>query len=186
MLREPVGRSVSHARYARQMGHVSSLDFEELIDEDPGLLSRSRYEEFLVEFSNFFGSQVSVLYFEDLRESPDEFASDLFVACGGLPEFGIEVGHENRSGEARSRLAMQCVRLAVRLADSLGARGLIGRLKNSSLRSLLVRPASQSREDELVISELQERLEGALCESRRESSLILDDMGFPPPVAWSA
>lgn len=83
-LRDPVDRAFSHYKHNIKMGHVKSdVSFEEALEANPNYLKHGRYALHMKRFLEYFPrDQILVLFFDDLRKSPDLMASELFDFLG--------------------------------------------------------------------------------------------------------
>lgn len=172
VLRNPVDRALSQLRYSMQMGHIRSLDLEVALEDDPLILRNSRYEDFLEPVKKHFGARLQILIYEDLHASPDCFMGSLFEACGGQRHSELpDIPPANVSGQARSPAMMSVARKGISLADRMGRRDLIGRLKNSPLRRAFIHQAGSYG----PLLDQREALSGELSSSVLESSNFLAD-----------
>ena len=79
-LREPVERTFSGYLHLIKSGRFSGT-FEQALEEFPGLIDRSRYGKHLQTYLQYFPSeQIYCAVFDDLQQSPQRFADQLFEA----------------------------------------------------------------------------------------------------------
>ncbi|MEM7323410.1 MAG: hypothetical protein AAF531_10030 [Actinomycetota bacterium] len=140
ILREPVSRALSQARYGYLMAHISALTPDAVVAEDPECIRRSRYEQFVPTLIDRFGDRLCILLYEDLVADPLGFAKQLAEACSaGLVGHGTTTlpGVVNPAARPRSVAVMRMLRVVVDQLDRVGQRRLIGAVKASPLRRLL-------------------------------------------------
>lgn len=123
VFRNPVERVFSLFRLKRAYGMIP-WSFEDALVLDPELTESSRYATHLRAWLKLFGSQVLATFYDDLRDSPQNYINTLadFI---GMPRFSLSAGEIKTVHSSETMTHPRCyvrTRSATRLADWLKAR----------------------------------------------------------------
>ncbi|MEW5787605.1 MAG: sulfotransferase [Pseudomonadota bacterium] len=140
-LRQPVERCYSHYLYLVSSGLVTT-SFAETIDNRPGLTRSSFYAKSVEGYLERFGAeQFKVLFFDDLKQDPRGYATQVYDFLG-LP-FNEAFDYGKKVREARAARSFFMARLAKQgalMARKLGLVNLVGAVKHGFAAKLLYRP----------------------------------------------
>jgi hypothetical protein len=138
VLRNPVERSWSHYLHMLRYG-LTRLPLQDAVREFPGILEASRYTKILSRWESMPGdSRVHLLYFDDLLDSPGQFA-DAVCKILKLEYRGLPPQSGTRSNEAAASPFPALVPAVQRAANALRSRRLyfiLNAAKRAGLRSL--------------------------------------------------
>lgn len=142
-LREPVSRLVSFYLHMKQRGEIKpNVSFSEALSQKKVLQDTALYYFYLSRWIDIFGSDnVQVLFFEELKESPENFVQDL---CDKL---NIEV--ENISEDLSKKVnpsqtpvnyeLAKVIYSSVKLLHDLGLHKIVDYAKDLGIKQLLFR-----------------------------------------------
>ncbi len=169
-LRNPLDRMASAYLYRKRAGEVEG-SFEEALNKQPNLLTDNYYYSKLKNYLRYFKrEQISILFYEELRKNPANFARKLYKAIGAEPGFIPESLYRtiNRRNRARLNVFAYWVDLGSRILRKFQLYSLLNKLKRSQLvRSVLFKEINKGKDDiipghrkaELMVR-LKEEIEG--------------------------
>lgn len=141
-LRDPLDRMASAYLYRVRSGEVEGT-FEEALEKQPTLLTDNYYYTLLSNYLKFFNTeQITILFYEDLKNNPGNFAKELYSAIGVDTGFVPESLHKavNRSNKARLNLFAHVVDAGSGILRKMQLYSLLNALKrNQLIRKLLFR-----------------------------------------------
>lgn len=143
ILRDPVERAVSHFRYSLRNGTVSN-DIVTACEQNPLILECSRYSKYLdVWIRKFPAPQIGIFFYDDLTADAEGFARRLLEYIGAEYEENLPISvRVNVASQPRSMFLSRLSQWAAKSLRALGLANLLGRIKYSSVRSLIYKPAS--------------------------------------------
>lgn len=95
IFRHPIDRIRSHYRLKRAYAMIP-WDIEEALERDPELMESSKYGTHFEAWQHTFGDEnVCAVFYEDLKDSPQQFVQDVadFI---GIPRFALPSSHVSR------------------------------------------------------------------------------------------
>jgi hypothetical protein len=133
-LRNPAERTFSQYLYLRRSG-LTKRAFPDALTEFPELVDNSLYHKHLSGYRERFPPErLLVLFFDDLRSDPVQFARDVFQFLSVNPEAGRPP--EERvlpAGRPRSVVAARIAKEGANLARRFGFPRLVGAVKEGAL-----------------------------------------------------
>lgn len=145
-LRDPVERAFSHYLFLRRNG-VLTCDFETALLKRPDLQTRGNYFQHLLAYREHFPpEQLGVFIYDDLLQSPADYARQLFdfLDIGPLPDPSIFNVRVLEASQARSRLLARLVVRSANLVRKAGFPDIVTRVKTGWLPKLFFRPLKRS------------------------------------------
>jgi hypothetical protein len=140
LLRDPVGRSLSHYRRL-QVNHGSPVDFDEALVLRPSILTYSAYAEHLEGYFDTFGREnVFVGFYEDIARQPATLTRQITEFLGIAP---VEIPSEtlerrvNAVRTPRNALAYGALYKTKRWLQKRGLDGLVDRARKMGIMRLV-------------------------------------------------
>ena len=142
-LRDPVERYLSHVKHHISHGH-SYNGFEDLLEKHPKIFRGSQYEDYAKSWITEFGEEnVSILDYHELTKDPVTFMQKVceIIEVPFNNDYNFE--HKvNPAGTARSPLFMRIVHVIMRFLIKNGFANIIKAVKQTGLKSLMVKEGS--------------------------------------------
>lgn len=160
ILRHPVDRTWSQYLYMLRNGYASE-NFQDALKKYPFLISNSLYARHLSKYQDAVDSgRLTIFWFDDLVDSPTQFASKIF-SCLGVDDMEIvSVGEMVRgAAQARNRLLSYAVKKGALTLRNFGAANLVGRVKHSKVSQILYRPYSKGEKPQITPNDRYELLQ---------------------------
>lgn len=145
-LRDPVERSFSNYLYLVRSGLTSST-YEKALDKFDELVDNSLYHKHLSVFFNKFSSEnIKVLWFEDLKRDPSQFAQSIFEFLGMDWDEGVGIDYGMMvlpAARPRIKVLGLMSKVGADLFRAIGIPNVVGKIKYSPLTQLLFKPYSK-------------------------------------------
>jgi hypothetical protein len=180
ILRHPFERALSEYRFLQRSG-LSGSSFAEAVKQHDSIIGKSLYGQSLTAFYDRFpSSQIGVFIFNDLVESPKEFANSIFRFIGVEPRSAL-LNREpvNAQTSARMPLLSRLVKVTADAARDIGLGSLVGVLKRSKvLQSLLYREGEKGKVEipRQLFDQMQSIFERDITELEKVSGKTFDEM----------
>ncbi len=150
-LRNPVERTFSHYLYLIRSG-LTRLPFDQALDAFPELMHNSSYDRHIACYMDRFGpDRLKVVWFDHLKKDPTAFAREIFTFLELSTPDHIEYGKKVLpASKPRLFWLARAAKTGANLARTLRLETLVGRLKQSRLKTLLYIP--YGKEDKPTLS----------------------------------
>lgn len=127
ILRDPVERAFSQFLYRRQRGYVrDDMEFEECIATDVFVLDRSLYFKHLSRYYELFDrNQIRVLFFEDLKASPQRILDELCEFIGVAKKEVYSRDKVNLTQRPKRPRLMRVLRTVEGMSDNIRIKDLL-------------------------------------------------------------
>ena len=144
-LRQPIDRTFSQYLHMARNG-VACIPFDQALERFPDLIDKSLYYKHLVEyFKRFQRSQISVLFFDDLKFNPKDFAKKVFslLNLSLIEEINYNPNTLPASRALEVILVARLTKLAADICRDIGFGHFVGIVRNGSLPKLLYKKYDQ-------------------------------------------
>lgn len=153
LLRDPVGRSLSHYR-RYQVNSGQSLPFETTIARRPSILNYSSYARFLqVYFDRFGRDRFYVGFYEDIAQRPEKLFSEIIDFSGlapfSLPEASLQ-RRINAVSKPRNAALYGAVYKAKRWLSDQGLDGVVTAARRAGMMRLVTSSSAKIKVRETI------------------------------------
>jgi hypothetical protein len=189
-LRNPVDRTFSDYLFLIRNNQVSG-SFEEVIHQQPEMLSKSRYARLLTPFLDLFPRrQLLIFLFDDLRNQPAEIARRIYRFIGVNETFEPPslLQKAMPASRPRNRLVAGLIKRTAVMVRNAGRPEIVHRLKESRLTRYLYRPLSKEEYPRLSAATRNSLQDYFRDDTRRLSGMIgrdLEALWFSQPTPES-
>ncbi len=136
-LRDPVRRAVSHYRHLRRYGYTKK-PFDEAARDFPEIVQASCYNVGVPVWKEAF-SKVDIVLYDDLADSPEQFAEQLAALIGvppQIPSVGLVERRVNHAAKSHSYLLAKLGNAAADLLRRYRMYGVVESAKHAGLKAL--------------------------------------------------
>ena len=176
ILRDPRERAISHILFrARGDGASTKLESLKTYANDE-LLERSRYYTALKPYFDRFGSdQVRVVFYDELRDSPVDFQSQLYKAVGADPNFRY-AGASKVVNKAKPFKYPRLLKIIRAISAFIKRHRILRTLWETFHRTFTIRRFLLERLKVAEVAEPQFRFEDFY--SKDQEALLLEELGL--------
>ena len=157
-LRHPVDRIESHYNFAKYFVGKEDRSIERAIREEYEFVEMSSYFMHLTRYLEHFPKdQIKLIWFEDIRDHPEELVEEVYRFLGVDPHFRPKGMYEksNPVRVSKSSMLQDYIRRINHKLISLGLSGLVKRIKKAGVGDIIMRFNSKPLQKEKISPELR-------------------------------